>query len=160
MDEGYDTAQICMNGHVVAATAGSSPQFRKSFCKKCGAATTMECLECLSVIQGHYHVPGVIGFMDYDPPLYCHNCGKPFPWTTRTIDAVAQLASGDGSLTRDETVEFREDLREIIRESPQARASANRMKEILGKLKAGTATAIRDMLVDIASESVKKMIWP
>ena len=162
MYEGYDTAQICMNGHVVTKSAATSPEFRKKFCDTCGEATTMECLECNAPIQGKYHMPDIvfIGFGDYDPPYYCHNCGKPFPWTTRTLEAAAQLASEDGSLTDDEAAQFEDDLKQIIRESPRAKASANRIQRLLQKMTTVTASAIRDIIVDIASESVKKMILP
>ena len=160
MREGYDTAQVCLNGHVIASTAGSNPQFHKSFCDKCGEKTTMVCLECNSQIQGHYHVPGVIGFFDYDAPNFCHNCGQPFEWTKRAIGAAEQLASDDESLEENEYEQFKIDIREITRESPQARASANRLKKLFGKMTVGTSSAIRDILVEIASEAAKKMIWP
>ena len=160
MYEGYDTAQICMNGHVVTSSAATSPEFRKKFCDKCGEPTTMTCAECNASIQGYYHVPGVFGFGDYDPPHYCHSCGKPFPWTTRALEAAAQLASEDGSLTDDEAAQFEDDLKQIIRESPRAKASANRVQRLLQKMTTVTASAIRDIIVDIASESVKKMILP
>lgn len=158
--EGYDTAQICMNGHVVTATARSNPRFRKSFCDKCGEPTTMECPECGAPVQGSYHDLSAIGFPDYHPPNYCHNCGKPFSWTTRAIDAAAQLVSDDESLTDEETATFQRDLREIVRDSPQARVSANRIKKFLGKATAETASAIREILLNSVSESAKKMIWP
>ena len=160
MYEGYDTAQICMNGHIVTKSAATSPEFRKKFCDTCGEPTTMTCAGCNASVQGHYHIPGVFGFGDYDPPHYCHNCGKPFPWTTRALEAVAQLASDDGSLTSDEAVQFENDLREIIRESPQGKVSANRVKKFLDKMPDGTVEMIRGILVDIASESVKKMLFP
>ena len=159
MYEGYDTAQICMNGHVINSSANSSPQFCKSFCDQCGEPTTTKCPECDASIQGKYHMPNVIGF-GYDPPHYCHNCGKPFPWTTRALEAAAELASEDESLTSDEVAQFGQDMQEMIRESPRAQASASRVNRYLNKMTTATASAIRSILVDIASESVKKMISP
>lgn len=160
MREGYDVAQICMNGHVIASTVGSSPQFRQAYCDKCGELTLTECPHCKTEIRGHYHVPNVIGFFDYDRPAYCHNCGKPFPWTERALSAAAQLASDDESLTNEEAAEFEKNLSEITRETPQATASAGRIKKLLGKMTATTASAIREIIVDVASESAKKMLWP
>ncbi|EAQ81487.1 hypothetical protein DSM3645_27937 [Blastopirellula marina DSM 3645] len=120
----------------------------------------MACPDCQSPIQGHYHCPGVIGFFDYDAPHYCQNCGKAFPWTTRALEAARQLATDDDTLSADESERFAKDLEEITRETPQAKASAGRIKKMLGKMTAGTGAAIRDILIDIASESVRKMIWP
>lgn len=158
MKEGYDTAQICLNGHVIAAMAASSPQFQQSFCDKCGEETIMECPECKDTIRGHYHVPGVVGGYDYDLAHFCHNCGKPFPWTTRTLAAASELAKNE--LSEDESEEFDRNLGEIVRETPQAKASASRIKTLLGKMAAGTAKSVREIIVDVASESAKKMLWP
>ena len=41
--EGYDTAQVCLNGHVASSMAGSSPQFRQCHCEKRGDPTITEC---------------------------------------------------------------------------------------------------------------------
>jgi hypothetical protein len=140
--------------------AASSPEFRQSYCEKCGEATIMECPSCESAIRGHYHTPGVIGFFDYDVPHFCHNCGEAFPWTKRALEAASELALEDGSLSENESAEFAEKLEDIVRETPKAKASANRVKRLLSKMASGTASAVRDIIVDIASESAKKMIWP
>jgi hypothetical protein len=145
---------------VIASTAGSNSEFRKTFCDKCGEATVMACPDCESPIQGQYHCPGVIGFFKYHAPHYCHNCGKPFPWTSRALEAARQLALDDDTLSDDESERFAKDLVEVTRETPQAKASANRIKKMLATMSVGTASAIRDILVDIVSESVKKMMWP
>jgi hypothetical protein len=160
MCEGYDAAQICMNGHLIASTAGSSPQFRQPFCDKCGEATLMNCPACDAAIRGHYHSPGFIGGFNYDRPAFCYNCGKPYPWTERAISAAAQLAADDESLSEEEAAAFEKDLGEIARETPQAKASAGRIRKLLGKMASGTATAIREIIVDVASEAVKKTLWP
>lgn len=38
MREGYDTAQICLNGHVVTSMSETVPQRMRKFCEQCGEA--------------------------------------------------------------------------------------------------------------------------
>jgi hypothetical protein len=63
-------------------------------------------------------------------------------------------------LTPGEIGRFSVDLAEVVRDTPQATASASRVKSALGKVAAGTAAAVRDILIDLVSESVRKLIWP
>lgn len=158
MEKGYDTAQICLNGHVISQMAVSYPDQRQPFCEKCGEPTVMECPDCGAAIRGHYHVPGVVGGFDYDRPGFCHNCGEPYPWTKRAKKAAAQLASQDESLSDDEVGAFENDVDKIIRDTPQAKASAGRVKKLLSKMASRTASEVREIIVDIASESAKKII--
>jgi hypothetical protein len=59
--EGYDLAEICLNGHVTTSIARSYPNFRKNFCDECGEKTIMKCPSCQADIKGDYHMENVIG---------------------------------------------------------------------------------------------------
>lgn len=120
----------------------------------------MECPECKALIRGKYHIPQVVGFYNYSLPHYCYNCGHAFPWTERALDAATQLANDDGSLSDEEKKEFAVNIKEIVRETPIAKASASRLRALFGKMAGGTASMIREIIVDIVSESAKKVIWP
>ena len=72
----YDVAEMCANGHHTTSMVNSFPEFRSSFCPKCGEPTFTECPHCESDIRGRYDHEGfVISFSGYEPPSYCHNCG-------------------------------------------------------------------------------------
>jgi hypothetical protein len=158
---GYDVAQICKNGHVVASTAGSSPQFRQDFCARCGAETLMACPGCSTPIRGHYEVPGVIDFtMRYRRPAYCFKCGKPFPWTEAALQAARELADLDETLKPDEKEQVKADLEAITTDTPRTKVAATRLGILFKKMGAGTAKAIRDVAVDLASEAAKKILFP
>jgi len=44
---GYqDTQQICLNGHQITDNYNRSPEFRRTFCDKCGAKTIHQCPKC------------------------------------------------------------------------------------------------------------------
>lgn len=52
----YDTAQVCMNGHMVNESFLSCPQHNRKHCSACGAETTTTCPSCSSLIQGYYYL--------------------------------------------------------------------------------------------------------
>lgn len=86
---GYDTAQICMNGHVVTSSFHDMPEFNKKFCDKCGQATITECPSCQTEIQGHYR--GSMSVKKSRAPAFCSGCGTPYPWTAASIEAAKVL---------------------------------------------------------------------
>src|SRR5258707_2994535 len=88
--EGYDTALICENGHVITRYAESSPEHREDYCSKCGAKTITTCGHCGEKIRGHLHpsMPSV-----YEQPVvkFCHNCGRPYPWMENRLQTAKEL---------------------------------------------------------------------
>lgn len=155
-----DTAQVCPNGHVANKSSVSYPEFNKDFCEHCGEETITKCPVCSNPIRGLYHVAAALGLTSYTPPAYCRDCGAAFPWTDRKIAAAAELAGEIGGLSTQEVAEFEEGLQEISRESPRAQLGAARVQKALAKMSATTAQAVRDVIVDIVSETAKKIIWP
>ena len=79
----FDIMQVCLKGHQITANYNGSPELRQTRCEKCGAKTIHKCLKCGEYIRGHYYVPGVIDLCETKIPLYCHNCGKAYPWARR-----------------------------------------------------------------------------
>ena len=77
----HDVQQVCLKGHQITDSYNQSPEFRKSYCDKCGEMTIYECPECNQSIKGHYYHEGVISIGDTPVPTHCESCGKPFPWT-------------------------------------------------------------------------------
>ncbi|REJ29274.1 DUF2321 domain-containing protein [Caldibacillus debilis] len=86
----YDIAQICLNGHVVNASYNSYPEHNQKYCVECGAKTIIKCLKCQTPIRGYYHVDTLIDH--YTPPKFCHECGEPYPWTAKALNAAIELA--------------------------------------------------------------------
>src|SRR5687768_857379 len=90
----YDTAQICLNGHVITDSFRSYPQFARKHCNKCGAPTVTQCSQCRTEIQGDYKSEAVVFVTGriMMAPRFCHECGKPYPWTAAKVEAVKALA--------------------------------------------------------------------
>jgi hypothetical protein len=154
----YDVAQVCPNGHVANDSTVQFPEFNRVYCEACGEMTITACPSCEHPIRGR--LPGGLSLAEFKPPAFCRNCGQPFPWTQRGIQAAIDLATVVGGLEGDDAAEFDASIRDIARDTAQAQVSAHRVKKLLGKVATATGSAIRDIMVDIASETAKKIIWP
>ena len=123
----YDTAQICLNGHVITSSAGSFPQFRQEFCDRCGEATLMNCPKCNKPIRGT--VPSSIVDGDpYEAPSFCCNCGSPFPWTQRKQQAAIDLFNEESEDEQERKKTFQESVEQITKDTPQAQVASKRLK--------------------------------
>nr|WP_302596466.1 DUF2321 domain-containing protein [uncultured Cellulosilyticum sp.] len=152
----YHTAQICTNGHVITSYADQYVEDRENFCSECGASTIMHCPNCSQPIKGRESEFGYIG--DYDAPSYCHYCGTPYPWTAQAIDATNELLELEDLLSRDELEYLSQNMSSIISDTPKSKVVATKLKLAMGKLSTNVASAIKDVVVDVASETAKKII--
>lgn len=156
----YRVAQICVNGHVITHSADVRLERRQNFCSICGKPTIMQCEECNTSIRGYYYVHGVIGGSSYKKPLYCHNCGDPYPWTKAALESTALMINEDENLNESEKQLFCESLPDLLVESPTPKTNlaVSRFKKFLGKSAKYTADGVRDIFVDVASETIKKSL--
>ena len=101
----YDAYLVCENGHGVNDSYYRNPEFNKSFCTDCGAATFKSCPYCKKDIEGDYYVENVfsVGSGIRTVPDICKHCGKDFPWRSkkRLISNVNVNATKDDILLLD-----------------------------------------------------------
>lgn len=157
MEEGYDIAQICINGHVINDSSAGLPQYNKNFCVKCGAESITKCQECGREIKGYY--VGSISVASYLVPSFCDNCGKPYPWTSSRILAAQDLAKEVEGLSREDRSILKQSIDDIVKDSPNSPVAALRFKKVMVKAGKTAAGMFKDILVEIASEAAKKTIW-
>ncbi len=153
----FDTALICLNGHIINDNFKRYPEFNTKHCQKCGSSTINSCQNCGIEIRGEYVVPGVIsvgGGMS-TPPSFCHNCGKPYPWTEEKIKALNEAISLS-QISEQEKEDFSKNIPDIVAETPRTNVAALKIKMIGAKVGKEIWSAARDILVDIASETAKK----
>lgn len=157
----YDTAQICLSGHVINDKSVALPQHNQDFCDACGARTITGCQHCETPIRGYYHSAGwhVVGGAQV-APTFCHSCGQPYPWTDAKRKAARELVGELDDLSEEERDLLLQSIDDIVGDTPQTEVAATRFKKLAAKLGKGAADAFRRILVDIASESAKKVIWP
>src|SRR5437879_715251 len=114
--EGFDTAQICLNGHASNPSFDLLPQFNKAYCKRCGERTITQCEACNGKIQGRYRSSLVLRF---DVPGFCHQCGKPYPWTEKSLSSATEYADLIENLSDEDRRQLKLDIGDLVKESPR-----------------------------------------
>jgi hypothetical protein len=154
----YSVAQICRNGHT--ASQQFSPDLGQKFCGKCGEETITECTFCASPIRGLLITPGKLRpKREYNPPSYCYECGKAYPWTEEKLNAAKDLAELLDELSEAEREQLKMSLDDLVADGPRTIVAQTRFKRILSKTGPEIATGFKDILVDVVSETVKKSLW-
>jgi hypothetical protein len=97
---GYDVGLICLNGHVINSLSLQHPESNSPFCKECGEKAINACENCNTPIRGFDLDSGCCGL---EVPKHCHNCGNPYPWTQRKIDALIDAIGMLDELNQNET---------------------------------------------------------
>ncbi|UYZ36765.1 DUF2321 domain-containing protein [Clostridium beijerinckii] len=158
----YKTAQICENGHVITASHSFSSDLHQDYCDKCGAKTITACPSCNANIHGKYEVEGVfdLSSTQLPTPSFCYNCGAAYPWTKSALEATQELLALESNLSPDELTYLNENMASILVDTPKTKVVATKFKIALGKIGLTTASAVKDILVDVASEAAKKIIFP
>jgi len=163
IDNWFDTAQICTNGHVINSQSVSKPDFNRQFCSKCGAPTITNCENCNNSIRGIYHSRGSMiapppNVTWFPLPIFCPDCGKPYQWTEAKLKAAQELSDEVDNLSPEERSLLKKSLDDIIRETPETTVAATRFKRLVAKAGKVAADGFRDILVDVLSETAKKII--
>ena len=151
-----------MNGHIVNSSAERFPQHNKKFCDECGASTITNCPNCNTEIQGEYHTEGFIDLTgSYKPPAFCHNCGKPYPWTKTKIQAAHELTDELENLSEEEKQILAKSVDDIVKDTPGSELAITRFKKILSKVRdPAIVDTFKGILIGILSETVRQKIWP
>ena len=151
----YDVAQICLNGHVINRSFTEYPEFSRDHCAECGAATINCCQECSSPIRGSY----TEGFPStYSSPKFCEKCGKPYPWTNKSIQATKELAEHFDGLDETEKGEFIQSLQDVASENPRRVVATEKLRKILAKLGKDAYNVAIKVISDVATEATKKSL--
>lgn len=156
----YDTAQICLNGHVINISANVNTERNQNYCVQCGEETITECLSCNAPIRGKYNVPGIVKLgYKYTLPKYCYNCGRPYPWTVKSIEAAKELATEVDNLTEEEKELLKKSIDDLVKEGPNQEVAQSRFKRLISKVGPEFVNGFKNILTDILSETIKKSIW-
>lgn len=160
MGDGYDVAQICLNGHIITDLAKRYPVHQKKHCPRCGEPTIMQCPNCNTNIQGQYYVGGYIngGYKPY-LPAFCHECGISFPWTIKKIKAAQDFIQEDDDLSETDKKIATDSIPDMITENPNTQVAALKVKKTLSKVGLSVADGVKSILVDVLSETAKKILW-
>jgi len=152
----YDTAQVCVNGHMVNSRASGSPQHNQAFCDECGKPTITTCEGCGTPIRGYYHSSVVvIGGSGTPAPVFCYACGKPFPWSEAKLAAARELTEELDGLSDDEKDRLRANLPDLIAETPRTEVAVVQTKRLLAKAGGEARNAFVVVLRGLVREAIK-----
>jgi hypothetical protein len=155
----YDIAQICQNGHVINSCSSSTPESNQKHCHICGAPTINLCPQCQTPIRGHYMDD--YSFMgNYIRPSFCINCGNPFPWTELKLKAAHEFAQEIDGISDEDRNILKSNIDDLVKDTPSGNLAAARVKKILQKVGPPVASVFREILIDVLSETAKKMLFP
>lgn len=152
---GYDVAQVCLNGHVINARSEGYPEKNAKFCPDCGEGTITTCQDCSKKIRGEPTDVFSIGFT-FPAPNYCRECGKPYPWTQRKIEAFRELVDVL-SLNKDYKTVMLDGITDIVRDTPRTEVVCVKFSRIISKLKQQEPQLI-SMLSNIATDRAKELL--
>ena len=162
----YYVAQVCLNGHVITQTYDATPQHGQRFCSRCGATTITACPSCSEPIRGGYqtgtrYLTGEpAGSWNYSPPAFCQGCGKPYPWTESGLRAARALADELDELSAPEREQLKQSLDHLVTETPGTGLAVVRFKRLAAKTGQVAAQGLKQILVTLVTEAVRKQIWP
>ena len=152
----YNNATICLNGHVVSKYQANY----QKFCSKCGKETYSKCPECNSPIHGKYEVDGIVDLSgSYNRPDYCYNCGAPYPWTKIILDNAVMLVSLEDELDESMKELIKTAIPDLITETPATPIAIAKYKKGIKCAGDILKNSMRQLLIDVVSETVKKSLF-
>lgn len=145
--------QLCRNGHLVNFDPHGNPDNNRNFCSTCGEATLTKCEKCQNPIED-------TSYMIFKAPSFCGDCGSPFPWTATRLEAAHELAKTFEYIDEDQRKILDSNIDVLVKDTPSTSIAASKVKTVLRKAGDTATQMFRDILVDIMSETAKKIIFP
>jgi hypothetical protein len=151
----YDTAQICLNGHLLTESVEEYPS-EQSYCSKCGSKSITKCPNCNAQLHGYGRYLGII--KPTEVTAYCYNCGKPYPWTESALESANLIIQEAENFSVEDKAALVESLPDIVSETPRTNLAIARTQRFLKAVGGLTADMIRQFVIDFGCELAKKQI--
>lgn len=157
-------AIYCQNGHFVGYVPNPNGDYsihqwqkpaidaqldRMAFCTKCGAQSIDGCLSCETAIERWPERP--------IRPSYCGGCGKPFPWTERTLQAAKEYTD-DLELNNEDKLALERTFDDLTVDTPRTELAAHQFIKYLRKIAPAAGDALKSIIANVATEAAKKMM--
>lgn len=150
----YETAQICLNGHVISYESDGD----EKCCSKCGSKTIRSCQKCGTKIRGCEIYDFPVVNIKYVTPKYCPNCGSPYPWTSAAIEATKIMLEESEEINATYRDRLIESLPDIVSETPKTSLAVNRANNVLKSVGKFTADALREFVITFGCELAKSQL--
>lgn len=153
-----ETAQVCLNGHLITARAVSQPESRRERCPHCNEVTISECLACNAAIPGWQPGAAVYGARKaYRVPNFCANCNQSHPWLLRTLRDVSRTYR-KLPLTLEENAVLKADLLHLVIETQRSILAARRTRETVEGLDPASWEHLRWLLCERLCDTAR-LVW-
>jgi len=169
--ETYRFAQICINGHIRTDEEMNNTTLLDKFCQQCGKEIISSCQDCKTEIRGRQEVyePSLLMVSNrpsrlsifYEKPLYCHNCGKDFPWLESTVNQIIDLVKVENKLSEEDCKQLRNYIVELSKNSSESKIAAIKFNEIISKFKlsSNVKNIMKGIVISIITDvATKKLI--
>lgn len=155
------TQEICLNGHQIDISSESNEDPNPPiYCEICGEKTIRTCQNCHEVIDGRRQYPNVYGMVSVSIPSYCRSCGKPYPWTETVLASATELIALDTDLSSEDKDLIKSAIPDLIVDTPKTQVAAAKYQIVMSKATKFVKDGLYNLLVDVASETAKKIIFP
>ena len=155
------TQLVCMNGHQIDVFSKSNDDPNPpSYCELCGEKSICTCQHCHTPIDGKRQYPNVADLTRVAVPSYCRACGNPYPWTEIILESAVEMVGLDTELSESERQTIKSALPDLLVDTPKTKLQASKFKIVMSKATGIVKDGMRELLVDVISETAKKMIYP
>ena len=147
----YEQATICENGHIISEYSNNAESTDK-YCSKCGGLAIKTCKKCGTYIRGQYNSDEfvIIPNGSIVVPAYCHNCGDPYPWTSKFLNAADEMVDMFDDLTPEQKQTLKSTFPDLIVESPNSQLAALRASKLIN----GLQEFGKDIFINLLSENI------
>lgn len=153
----YENAQICLNGHVISNNINNDTL--QEHCSKCGAKTITECPDCHAPVHGSHVFDAFMVDPNYKIPAYCHNCGRPYPWTETFIDNAVALIDMDDEMENDTKKLLKDAIPNLMVDTPATSLSIAKYQKAIPKASDILRECLYSLLVGFISEPARKALF-
>jgi len=157
---GGEKYAIKSTGKLGAVAAGSlytcpmHPEVRSNkpgACPKCGMANINGCPHCKATIESDLESPS-------ERPSYCVSCGKPFPWTETALTIAQEFTDELEELSTEDKTTLKGTFNDLIVYNPGTEVAVTRFKSIVKKAGSDAREVLTKIFVDLASETIAKLL--
>jgi len=99
---------------------------------------------------------GTPNYTDLPLPIFCSDCGEPYPWTEARLKEAQEYAD-ELNLSLKEREMLKKSIDDIIRDR-NTNVSASRYKRFAAKVGKSAADGLWFIIRDLVSETAKKII--
>lgn len=152
---GIGIAQICLNGDIISGDIENETQPLSKYCHHCGAETITACPDCNAPIQGSRSWEGTLLFAPMSgAPNYCPECGKPYPWTAASLEALQAIIDEEFDLSDNDKENLKKSLPDLINETPRSDLAISRVKRAFLSVAETSKTSFINTLTKIACDAI------